>query len=349
FSLGWCLALASLFNLSGFSMEIGAILAGITLSMSPYRHEISSKMRQLRDFFIVLFFIFMGSQLSFTDVGPHVFSIIILSIFILVGNPIIVMVLMGLLGYTKRNGFLAGLTVAQVSEFSLILVTLGIKVGHLTSEVLSVITAVGLITIAGSSYMIVYSNQAYQHISKYLSIFERKGRKVDEQKHHVKSQYDIILFGYDHIGCELVESFKRMRSSFLIVDYNPEIIVELARKGVPCRYGDVNDLEMLNELNLDRTRMVISTITDFGANLFLINEVRQQNKDAIVIVVSHKIEDTLELYKLGASYVIMPRLLGGKQTSAIIEKHGLDAKKILEEKNAHIKDLESKTDIIDYT
>ncbi len=345
FSIGWCLALASLFHYLNFSVEIGALLAGITLSLSPYRFEISSRMRPLRDFFIVLFFILLGSQMAFTAITQHIIPIMIFSVFILIGNPLIVMVLMGLLGYTKRNSFLAGLTVAQISEFSIILIALGVKVGHLTNEILSLVTAVGLITIAGSSYMVLYANKIYPHLSKYLRIFERKGSKVDEHKYHEDGIYDIILFGYNRIGYDLLKSFKKIKKKFLVVDYNPETIINLAKEGVDCRYGDVSDYELLNELNLSKAKMMYSTIPDFDTNLFLINKIRESNKKAIIIVVSHQIDEAMELYDNGATYVLMPHFLGGHHVSTLIEKHGLSFNKFLKEKVTHIEHLRKRKDI----
>ena len=345
FSIGWCLALASLFHYLNFAMETGALIAGITLSLSPYRYEISSKMRPLRDFFVVLFFILLGSQMGFADVSLYIIPIIIFSAFILIGNPLIVMTLMGLLGYTKRNSFLAGLTVAQISEFSLILIALGVKVGHLSNEILSFVTAIGLITIAGSSYMIIYANKIYPHISKYLKIFERKGSKVDEHKYHKEGIYDIILFGYNRIGYDLLESFKKIKKKFLVVDYNPETIISLAKEGTDCRYGDASDSELLNELNFSKAKMIYSTIPDFDTNILLINKIKECNKKAIIIVVSHQIDEAIELYDKGATYVIMPHFLGGRYASTLIEKHGLDFDKFLNEKITHIEHLRKRKQI----
>ncbi|GAG16612.1 unnamed protein product, partial [marine sediment metagenome] len=107
FSIGWCFAISSLFYYLNFSIEAGALVAGITLSLSPYHYEISSKMKPLRDFFIILFFILLGSQMVFTNISQYIIPVLIFSAFILIGNPLIVMVLMGLMGYTKRNSFLA--------------------------------------------------------------------------------------------------------------------------------------------------------------------------------------------------------------------------------------------------
>jgi len=342
FSIGWGLGLAALFHYMGFSMEIGALIAGIALSMSPFHYEISSKMRPLRDFFIILFFILLGSQMVFGNISELIIPAIIFSLFILIGNPLIVMILMGFLGYKKKTGFQAGFTVAQISEFSLILIALGVTVGHLTNEILSLVTIVGLITISGSTYLILYSDKIYPYLSKYLSIFERK--EVKEKDQDLK-EYSVILFGYNRIGYDLLKSFKKLKKKALVVDYNPETILELSKKGIECRYGDVDDEEFLRALNLSKIKMVVSTIPEFETNLLLINKIRQMNKDAIIIVVSHDIEEANVLYKTGATYVIMPHFLGGSHASMMIDKYGLNPKKFLKEKRKHIKELKTKKEL----
>ncbi|MBI2134503.1 cation:proton antiporter [Candidatus Woesearchaeota archaeon] len=345
FSITWSLAVASLFLYFSFSIEIGALLAGITLSLSPYRYEISSRMRPLRDFFIVMFFVLIGTQVVFSDISQYIYPIIAFSAFVLIGNPLIVMILMGLLGYTKKNSFRAGLTVAQISEFSLILIALGVKLGHLPLEILSLVTAVGIITITGTTYFITYGNRIYPYLSRYLSIFERKGKKVDEHAYHKDKAYDIILFGHNRIGYDLLESFKKLRKKFLVVDYNPEIVINLAKEGVDCKYGDASDSELLNELNLNKAKAVISTIPDIDTNLLLINKIKESNGKAIIIVVAHRIEDALKVYEEGATYVIMPHFLGGKHASVLLEKYGFNINKFLKEKIMHLEHLKRRKDL----
>jgi len=231
---------------------------------------------------------------------------------------------------------LAGLTVSQISEFSIIIITLGVRVGHVTNEILSFMTVIALITIAGSSYLIIYANKIYPHISKYLTSFEKKGRKVDEHKYHEKENYDILLFGCSHIGHDLIESFRKINKSFLVIDHNPETVIKLAKSGIDCRYSDAGDHELLDELNLPQVGMVISTISDPEINLILIKKIRESNEKAIIIVVSHQIDEAMELYANGASYVLMPHFLGGHHTSTMIEENGLNFDKFLEEKISHI-------------
>jgi len=339
FSISWCFAIATIFHYLNFSIEVGALLAGMTLSLSPYHYEISSKMKPLRDFFLILFFIMLGSQMLFSNIIQNIWFILIFSFFVLIGNPIIVIVLMGLLGYTKRNSFLAGLTVAQISEFSLIVVAMGVSVGHLSNEILSLVTAVGLITFAGSTYMILYSNKLYPILSKYLTIFEKKGVKVDEHRYHKDDNHDIILIGYNRIGFDILESLKKIKKKFLIIDYNPDVITKLSKEGYDCRYGDADNSELLNELNFSKAKMVISTIPLIDTNLLLINKVKEENEKAIIAVVSYQIDDAVRLYDEGATYVLIPHFLGGKHFSTMIEDNKLNMNKFLKEKIAHIEHL----------
>ncbi len=345
FSLSWCFVIASAFHYLNFSIEAGALLAGITLSMSPYHFEISSRLRPLRDFFLILFFIILGSEMMFSNIFVNLPAILVLSFFVLIGNPLIVMILMGLLGYTKRNSFLCGLTVAQISEFSLILITMGVSVGHLGSNILSFVTAVGLITFAGSTYMIIYSHKIYPKISKFLSIFERRGRKVDEHKYHEKDDHHIIIFGYDHIGLDVMESLKKIKKKFLIIDYDPDVITKLSKEGYDCRYGDANDSELLDELNLSRAKMIISTIPEIETNLLIMKKVKLVNKKAIIVVVSHQIEEAERMYEEGATYVILPDFLGGKHFSTLLERNKLKMHKFVEEKIAHIEHIKNRKNL----
>lgn len=339
-SIAWCLAIAASFYYFNFSMEVGALLAGVALAASPYRHEISSKLKPLRDFFIVIFFILLGSQMNFISVQSNIFLIVVLSLFILIGNPLIVLILLGSMNYKKRTGFMSGLTVAQISEFSLILIALGVTLGHLSADILSVVTVVGLITIAGSTYMIIYSNWVYNKISRYLKIFERKS--VHEKIQGQDEKYDIILFGYNRIGNDIFDAVKKIGTKYLIVDYNPDTIQMLEQKKLSCKYGDANDLELLNELNFKDAKMVISTVPEIDTNLLLIKKANETNPMIITIVVSHQIDESLKLYDAGATYVVMPHFLGGKHMSFMLNNYGLDINKFIEERLFHIENLKNK-------
>lgn len=340
FSIGWGLGIATLFNYFGFRIEMGALIAGITLSLSPYNYEMSSKMKPLRDFFLILFFIFLGTQMKTGSMSQVIIPAVIISLFVLIGKPLIVMIIMGAMGYSKRNGFLTGTTMGQISEFSLILILMGLSVGHITQETMSIMVIVGIITMAGSTYFIMYSNKLYPSVSKYLNIFERKVKRGEEKTR--EESYDTILFGYNRIGYDLLEAFKKAGTKFLIVDYNPKTTAELTRKGMNCKYGDADDPEFLDELNLKNVKMAVSTIPDFETNQLLIDKVKKANKKAIVITISHQLDEAAALYKKGATYVLMPHFLGGNYASMMISKYGLELEKFLEERKKHIEYLKKR-------
>lgn len=341
FSITWCFIVASALHLLNFSFEAGALLAGISLSLSPYHFEISSRIKPIRDFFLILFFLLLGSQMQIGGIMTQVPAAIILSLFILVGNPLIVMILMGVLGYTKRNGFMAGLTVAQISEFSLVLIALGVQVGHINREVLSLVTIVGLVTIAASTYMIIYADWLYARVSKYLGIFERKKIKSEKKSGH-DEVYDIIIFGCGRTGSDIVEALVKLNKNFLVIDYNPDMVNRLIKEGYSSRYGDAGDLEVINNLNLSDVKMVISTIPDEDTNNLLLAKVRRANKNCIVIVVSHQVDEALQLYEAGATYVILPHFLSGHHAATMIERNQMDIAEFVKEKARHIESLKKK-------
>jgi len=340
FSISWCISLAALFYAFNFSIEIGALLAGFFLSFLPYRQEINFKLRPLRDFFLISFFVYLGLHMTFGNIGQYILPIIILSLLILIGNPIIVLIIMGKMGYTKKTGFMAGLTVAQISEFSLILIALGVTVGHINSDILSVVTIIGLITIIGSSYMIIYSEKLFCKISSFLSIFERKDKKIDDitYKKHV---YDYVIFGYNRLGYNLVNSLKKSKKNILVIDYNPEKIKQLEKNKIDFIYGDVSNLELLCELDLSKTKTIISTISDLDADLLLIKKVKEHNYKIKLIFVADDVDMALKLYNFGADYVIMPRYLSSYYITNLIniDEHSKD--RLAKERINHITDLKN--------
>ncbi len=339
FSIGWGLGLASLFHYIGFSIEVGALIAGVTLAMFPYNHEISSKMRPLRDFFMVAFFLALGSQIVLSDLTTFLVPAILMSSFVLIGNPLIVMVLMGRLGYSKKTGFMAGLTVAQISEFSLIFVALGIKVGHIGSEILSLITLVGLITITGSTYMIMYSHKIYPLFEKRLSFLERKSLKEKDIK---SKQYDYILLGYNRIGFSILKTLAKKKKKVLVIDFNPDIIQMLNERGVDCTYGDVDDSDLLEELKIEKSKAIISTIPGLDTNLLLIEKIRMKNEKVTLILTARQISEAMKLYEAGADYVILPHFLGGDYTAQLINKYGEKRSTYKLERQKHLKELKER-------
>lgn len=321
FSITWGLIIAALFHMIGLSIEIGALIAGVALSMTNYSFEISSKLKPLRDFFIVLFFILLGSQLIISDIQTIIIPAIILSLFVLIGNPLIVFVLMNLLGYKSKVGFMAGLTVAQISEFSLILMHLGQQLGHVTAESVSLVTLVGIVTIAGSTYLILYADNIFKFLEKYLKILEFRKIKKSKNEKNKGEVSDLVIFGYGNVGSEFVRMAKENKQSYIVIDYDPKLQNKNNLDRDSFVYGDAEDVEFLDEIKLVKSGILVSTIPDPNVNLSLIKFYRKKNKTGVIIVTSHGVEETKELYSAGATYVIMPHFLGAHHAALMLSRY----------------------------
>jgi len=351
FSLAWAFAISLLVSspLVGFSIEIGGFLAGLALANSVESFQIVARVKSLRDFFIILFFVSLGTGLVLANFSQILIPAIIFSAFILIGNPLIVMIIIGALGYKKRIGFLAGLTVAQISEFSLILIFLGNKLGHLSDEVVSLVTLVGIITFTISSYMILNGNYLYKYLSPYLNIFERKklggdhvisGDGFDDLNNHV------VIIGGDQMGQSILSSLEDTDIDVVLVDFDPEIFKKLehlssgkAGNKAHKLFGDIADLDIAERAQLDSAKLVISTIPDLEDNLFIIKELKRENRKAKVVVMALDTNDAKALYKEGADYVILPHLAGGRQVAKLIEENNLDKIETLKNKDVKFLDL----------
>ena len=336
FSICWCFLLAALFTYIGFSMEIGSLIAGVILSVSPYSTEISSKIRPLRDFFLIIFFIILGLQVQVNNFKTILFNSIILSAVVIILKPFFTMIAMRFFGYTKRTNFLVGTALGQVSEFSLILFGMLLAVGQINSAVMDTMILTMIITILFSSYFIIYSTKFYSFMSPFLGIFQKK--KIKKIR-HVSKEYDTILFGYNRIGFSILNSLKRMKNKYLVVDYNPDAIKSLKKFNIPALYGDVYDLELLDELPLERLHLAISTIPELDTNLLLLDSIRDVNKDCVIILRAHSIDDALKLYKAGANYVLTPHFLGGEFVARMIKHSKSGDEDYLIERKKHIQML----------
>jgi len=339
FSLTVCFGIVAGFYLVGFPMEIGALLAGVILASSAYQREIASRIKPLRDFFLVIFFVMLGFTMELESLRQLWWPAIWFSLFVLVGNPLIMMVVLRILKYSKKTGFYAGLAIAQISEFSLILLMLGASLGHIDKAIVSMGTLVGLITITGSSYMISYANKLYIYLGKYLEIFDIKEVREKEKKRGDKS-YEVVLFGFHRLGGGIIKYFKRMRTSFLVVDYDPEIVEDLRSKKVNVQFGDAGDVAFLDTLPLSRAKLIISTIPEVEENIQILKHLKKSRARAATVCVAGFYEDARELYKAGAEYVVMPPHLGRRYIAELVSEFKFDKKKYRREQKRHLKEMD---------
>ena len=332
FALGWGFGVATLFEFVGFSLEVGALFAGVALASLPYAQEVSARLRPLRDFFIVVFFISLGTQMAIDDLGSVLLPAVLLSALVIIVNPIVVMALLGLQGYTKRTSFKAGISMAQISEFSLVFLILAERQGYIESEVISMLTLVAMITIAVSSYMIIYSDNIYAWLEERTRLFEH--RKVEYE--HGDARYDMILFGYQRGGNDFVRLFKNMAKKYIVIDYNPESIESMERNKVPFIFGDATDIELLDEIAFDKAKLLVSTITDFEVNKFLVTQAIARNEKMVIVSQADSTEEALELYEHGASYVMMPHYIGSEKIGSFIKRNGFKKSEFKKYKEKHL-------------
>lgn len=321
FTIGWGFGVATLADLAGFSHEVGALFAGVSLASLPYATEMAARLKPLRDFFIVLFFVVLGETLGFEALNQSLVPAMILSLIVIIGKPLVVMTSLGLLNYTKLTSFKAAINLSQISEFSIILVVYAASVGLVNEQLIAIITLVALITISTSTYLMKYDDAIYKKLEPKLRIFERK--LVKEPKHK-KQSYPIILFGYHHGGHEFLQAFREMKQRYLVVDYDPEVIEHLDRQGVRNTYGDATDEELLHEISANKAKLIVSTASDIGVNRSLLGYLRYHNPHAVFICHADGYDQAADLYKHGATYVILPHFLGSERIGGFIKKHGFN-------------------------
>jgi Kef-type K+ transport system membrane component KefB len=319
FAVAWAIFLALLGEGLGFSKEVGAFLAGISLASTRYREAIGTRLISLRDFLLLFFFVALGSQLDLAHLAPQIGPSVLLSLFVLIGNPLIVMAIMGFMGYRKRTGFLAGLTVAQISEFSLILGALGVSLGHIGADALGVITLVGLITICLSTYLILYSQPIYQKLAPWLGIFERKfPYREEERGESAGAPVDVILFGLGRYGNQMARDLIQRNLKVMGVDFDRQVVVGWLKEGLAARYGDAEDPEFPATLPLNQAQWIVSTIPQLDVNLGLLDALRNNGFSGRMGFTAHSRRDAEILQESGADLILTPFAHAAREAAQIL-------------------------------
>jgi Kef-type K+ transport system membrane component KefB len=346
-SIAWAMIFSSLAVALGFSIEIGAFVAGVGLATLKEEHQIASRIRPLRDLFIVIFFITLGLKLTFSNILSTLSPALILSLFVLIGNPLIMMIIMGYLGFRKRTSFMASMAVAQISEFSLVIVALGLRVGHISQEVVSLITLVGIITISTSSYLILNSTKLYKLFGKYLSIFQRKvlTEKVLEGEKEFSDH--TVLIGSGRLGSEILRSLKESGKEVVVIDFDPIIVRHLIDQGVDVIFGDINDQEIQEAANLKRAKLIVSTMFDTDDTEELLGLLKEKNIRVPVVVTSAETKWALRFYQQGSDYVIIPRVLSSHQVALLLEDSNIDQLLSGKLRERHLKEIREKNKFLE--
>lgn len=321
-ALAWCFIYVTFALLMGFSVVIGAFLAGIALANSPYHFQIEGKVKPMRDFFVALFFVYLGTKVNFAHIDQTLPIIIIFTLYALFIKPIIFLLLLGTFGFRKHTLFQSSITLSQISEFSLIIILVGFEQGMIGNTALTVIATSALISIIISSLMIVNSKKIYKVVAPLLTFFERhKKYHILEERINTEIENHVVLIGSHQVGEHIVKFLLRSEIPFLVLDFNPYQVEKLARAKISVIFGDMGDPEVLEVLALDKAQLVISTVPDAEDNKLLIEEVKGRNQSIPIIVRSDSIKDAKKLYKFGASFVYLPDIVSGELLVDILKSH----------------------------
>ena len=315
-AIAWAVMLSAGAAELGFSREVGAFVAGVSLASTAYREAIGARLVSLRDFMLVFFFIDLGARVQLDDAGEQLVAALVLSAFVLIGNPLIVMILMGVMGYRRRVGFLAGLTVAQISEFSLILAALGLSLGHIDSATVSLITVVGLITIGLSTYLILYSYPLYDRLAPHLGIFERRSLRPDHID--VPPEVDVVIFGAGRYGSRLAAGLTAAGLHVLVVDHDPQALARLPHAHVETLYGDAEEPELALALPMTSAGCVVSTIPNRDVSLALLHGIREAGFIGPFLATAHNPLDTRLLLAAGVEAVLDPFAVAASHSTELI-------------------------------
>ena len=321
-SIGWCLLIAVFVAspMIGFSLEIGGFLAGLTLANISEQTQIISRIRPLRDFFLTLFFVTLGASVSIGKLTEVSGISLTLSLIVILITPLVVTLALRLQKYHKRTSFLAGISVSQISEFSLILASGGVRSGVIGDKVLTILTFVALITMTSSSYMILYGQKLYIFFGKYLNFGNDKANPKTQTEDKLSGH--VVLFGHNRTGSRLRPVLKRLGFKVIVVDFNPEIVEKLKSEGQNVLYGDMSDFDLYEALDFPSARMIISTVPDLFDNLNLLNGLKKYSSKGkrTVILTANDDKEANILYKTGVDYVLVPNQVGGDFLAGLIEK-----------------------------
>jgi Kef-type K+ transport system membrane component KefB len=316
--IAWALIFAAFVSSQfiGFSIEIGALLAGVTLASRYESLQIESWMRPLRDFFLTLFFVLLGVKININTSDNIVLPIIVFSIFTIVGKTAISFLLIKAFKYPKRVSFVTGVSLAQISEFSLLLLGIAVADNFISSTVVGIITVVAGITMVISSYMIMFHGWFYKKLR-----FVLRADLVHEIEDLRLSEKPIFVLGAHRTGKNILDYLVKKYENVIVVDHNPASVEYWKKSGVKAILGDLHDEDLLNHLNLSQAQYIISTIPIMEINKLIMSKLEENKEERPLTILLAKEEDEVaELYAMGADYVVYPYLLTGESVKSLLKK-----------------------------
>lgn len=322
FAAGLAAMMSALCHHLGLSQELGGLLAGVALASTPYHHVIASRLSSLRDFLLLFFFVILGVQMNPAEMGDQIWPALILSIFVLFGKPALIYTVMMMQGYKKRISFMTGSSLAQISEFSFILIAMTSAAGLTSSYVTETMTLVGLITMGISSYVIIYNTNIHAFLETHnfmksrIDTTKNKETYISNEDNVTKSHdYDIIIYGLGRYGHAMAQKLMKNGHNVLGVDFDPQIIQQAKQDNIPIIYGDAADTEGPAHLPLRKTKVIILAFHHYltgplHADLrrTLSKALREHGYKGMIASTTHHPEHDQDLQEHGIDLILTPYL-----------------------------------------
>ena len=324
-ALAWCFTVSILAAWLGLSREMGALIAGVSISTFPYSLDVIAKVISLRDFFITLFFVTLGAKVP----RPSL-DVVLLALagsgFLIVSRFLSVTPILYLLKYGNRASFLPALNLAQVSEFSLVIAALGVGLGHIEQRLLSVILFMLVITSVLSTYWILYSHSIFLVLNPWMKRLGMRDLDDGTPEDAETPSKPIVFLGFARTASSLLHELlahdDALADQIAVVDFNPQVKKELDRREILAIYGDIGHADTLHHAGVHHAKILICTVPDSllkgTSNERLLRQLNKMAPEASVLVTSEVLSQAREFYQEGASFVLIPRLMGARELRDIV-------------------------------
>ena len=325
-SIGWCAAVAGAAGWMGLSKEMGALVAGLSIAAFPYSIHVTAKTLPLRDFFLTLFFVSLGMKITAPrwDMLGVIAGIVA---FVIASRFLTIYPLLALSGAGRRTAFITSLNLAQISEFSLVIASLGVFYRHIAEETVAVTIYAMAATAVMSSYAIRFNHQIYLAFERLMAKIGRGGAGADAGAAAHKQHRPVALLGVHRTARAVIHALADRSPDLLAqvraVDFNPETLRELRERGVEGTFGDLSSLDSLEHAHLHDCRLIVSTIPDMllkgTDNQTLVKTIRSIAPHAEVVAVADDARHEQVLRAEGADHVINHHTLAADLIAALVK------------------------------
>lgn len=330
--IAWAFLFITISTELGLSVEVGAFLSGLGLGQIPHREELKERIRPLTDFFMVIFFSTLGLSLTLDNLLAFWQEALIASVVLMFGNFFIMFYLIDQQRFTPRTSFIGSINMTQVSEFSLVVGALAVTQGYIGNNILGYLSLMALLTISASTYLINYNEEIYQKVEKYLQRFESEEKSDVDVK---TLDNHAVIVGYDEMGEKIAEKLAT-GYDVIVVDRNSDNTEKLAYSDYEYIYGDFKHGEIREAVRISKADFIVSLSPEKAVNDRILED---RDVDSVAIVKADGIEEAIDLYDIGADYVIIKNMLTGNRLSEYLELYLEDEELFMEEVEAELKQI----------